>query len=127
MRIVIETIPHDKQAYDTVGNYFYEKDGTLRIQVSEMGNPDYEFLVALHELVEVKLCEHLDIKIADIDAFDINFEKERSAGQHGDDEPGFAPDAPYRLQHTFATGVEMMMASLLNIDWSVYDKELNEL
>jgi len=119
MKIVIETIPHEKQRYETVGDWWTDPDGTLQIRVSDMPDDRYNLLVGLHELVEAALCDDRGIAQADVDAFDKAFEAKRPAGNT--DEPGDDPDAPYHLEHGFATGVERLMASALGINWTEYD------
>lgn len=128
MIIHIATIPHVVQRYPTVGDYWEEKDPreilppTIEIRVSEMFNEDYNFLVALHELVEQHLVRKRGIPIEDIDAFDVQFEKSRAAGLVRDDaEPGDDPRAPYRREHQFATQIEKLMAEALGVDWKEYD------
>jgi len=121
MRILIETIDPKNMRYPTVGDYFPDGD-TFKIQVADTGNEDYNFLIALHELIESKLCEHRGIKEEDIMKFDIQYEKEREAGLHEiSEEPGFDSKAPYRAEHTFANGIEITMASLLDVDYNHYD------
>ena len=45
MNIAIQTIPHDEQRYDTVGNWFWEGDDLI-IYVSDTGNwINIEFLI----------------------------------------------------------------------------------
>lgn len=120
MKIVIETIPHDKQRYETVGDWWVEKDtNVLQIRVSEMGDDRYHFLVALHELVEATLCNDRGISVLEVDEFDKAFEAKRPAGNT--DEPGDDPDAPYHLEHGFATGIERLLASALGLNWTDYD------
>jgi hypothetical protein len=55
MIITIETIPAAKMRYPTVGDWQFKPDGTLHITVSRMTDRRYEFLLALHELVEALL------------------------------------------------------------------------
>ena len=88
-----------------------------------MGNEDYEFLVAVHELIEQYLCKKRNIKEPDISAFDIEFEKNRQPGN--EDEPGDDPSAPYRKEHFFATSIERLIAAELGVDWQEYDKKIN--
>lgn len=122
MKIIIETIRHEDQRYITVGDWFFEKDGTLRIKVSDMKNWKYEFLVAYHELIEVMLCKDRKISQKSVDSFDINFEKEREQGKHGlEDEPGDDPKAPYRKEHFFATNIERLTADELGVNWEKYN------
>lgn len=122
MKVLIETIPHENQAYETVGNYTekIDADGNpyLHIEVSEHGDDRFNFLVALHELVEFHLCKHRGIKDEEIVAFDKRFEADRKPGN--EDEPGFAIDAPYRREHTTATGIEAIMAAELDVPWEEY-------
>lgn len=125
MRIIIQTIPHKNQRYDTVGDYQYLSDGTLYITVSEMNDEKAESLVAIHELIEERLTKWAGIKGEDIDKFDINFEKKRKKGNV--DEPGFDKDAPYLKQHSFATSVEMGMCAMAGIGWKEYDEKVTNL
>lgn len=75
MNIIIKTIPHKEHRYDTVGNWWFDEKGNLEIRVSDMKNWKYEFLVALHELVESALCKSRNIKEKDVTNFDVQFEK----------------------------------------------------
>lgn len=91
-------------------------------------NWKYEFLVALHELVEWALIHDKGLAIEDIDEFDIKFEKEREEGKHGKyDEPGNDQNAPYYIEHQIATSIEQAMAVFLKVDWNHYDKTVGEL
>ena len=119
MEIHIKTIPQIEQRYATVGDYWWDKDGSLQIRVSELGNEDMEFLVAIHELTESYICEKRGIKEPDIMAFDI---------AHIDsDDPGALPDAPYFKEHFFAETIERLIAGQLNINWQEYDKTIAKL
>lgn len=123
--INIKTIPHSEQRYSTCGDWYYDDEKTLCIRVSRMEDSRYEFLVALHELVEVKLCEWCGITQKMVDNFDMELEKNRVAGDTS--EPGDSPRAPYRLQHCIATGVERMIAAAMNVDWASYEAAINRL
>ena len=128
MKIILETIPHDKQRYETIGDWIIEPDGTIRILVSELGNDDYNFLVALHELVEVKLCQSRGITQEQVDKFDIEYEKQREKSLTLDvSEPGDSKLAPYRREHCAATGIERIAASELNVCWADYETKINSL
>lgn len=124
MKIIIETIPHREQRYPTVGDWF-QRGNVLHIRVSKMSDPRYEFLVALHELVEVYLCRHDGVTEKSVDRFDRTFERRRKKGNT--DEPGDDPRAPYRRQHCVATGIERIAAALLGVSWKIYDAEVNSL
>ena len=122
MKINIETIPHEKQRYPTVGDWWWDNDGTIQIRVSEMYNEKYEFLVALHECVEIMLCKERGITEEEVSDFDIKFEAEREMKQHSEeDEPGDDDRAPYKSEHFFATNIERQMALELDVDWNQYD------
>src|ERR1700730_8034346 len=51
MKGIIETVPHQKQRYETVGDWQWDGD-TLKISVSDLGNWKYEMAIAYHELRE---------------------------------------------------------------------------
>jgi hypothetical protein len=118
MEILIKTIPHKDQRYETAGDYWFDGD-KIDVRVSDMANDDYAFLVAVHELVELYLTKKKGISEPDIMAFDI---------AHPDSsEPGAEPDAPYYKEHLFASAIEMLMAGQLGINWQDYDKKIMEL
>lgn len=120
MRIVIETISHNLQRYDTVGDYWIAPDGSLHIVVSKMQDSRYDSLVMVHELVEALLCVHRGITMKQIDDFDMGPGKNL-------DEPGDSPKAPYHKEHVFATKVEKMLAKQLDVNWEAYNKAIDEL
>jgi hypothetical protein len=125
MKIQLRTIPHSEQRYETCGDWENLPEGSLRISVSDMGNDDYAFLVAIHELVEVWLCNKRGITDEAVSAFDIEYEKNRPEGDES--EPGNHPDAPYRKEHFFATNIERMIALELGLDWEKYSKAVMSL
>lgn len=116
MRIVIETLPAEAMRYATAGDYFWESDGTLRIQVIDLPFPNMSFLIAIHELVEAKLTEIRKIPEPVIRAFD------EAHPDHPD--PGHHPDAPYRDEHIFAELVEQIIAREMGVDWQQYGDTL---
>lgn len=125
----IITKPQDEQRYDTVGDWRYRTTEYmlpyLDITVSDMDNSDYEFLVAIHELVEAHLCRKRGIKEEDVTAFDEAFEKLRKEDNF--DEPGNDVRAPYYKEHQFATMVEKLIALEIGVNWDEYDKTVNSL
>lgn len=122
MRIIIETIPHLEQRYETVGDWYYEPDGTLVIRVSQLSDWRREMLVAVHELVEVLQCKHDGVTQEVVDKFDKEFEAHRHPDN--EDEPGDEPTAPYVRQHCLATGIERTLAASLDVWWKAYEEEL---
>lgn len=119
---LISAIPHKDQRYPTVGDYF--KVGNVdHIRVSKMKDPRYEFLVAVHEYIEMNLCKYNGITNESIDNFDLEFEGKRTNAS----EPGFEPAAPYVKQHTIATAVEMLLCQELGISWKEYSEYVDGL
>lgn len=128
MNIQIKTIDHNQQRYNTVGDYWVDKDGIIQIRISEMGNDDYEFLVMNHELQEIYLCLKRGIKFEEIDKYDIDFEKNRDAGKYDIcEEPGDSKDSPYFKEHRFASIIERLVSHELEVDYSDYEKKVIEL
>lgn len=129
MNIIIKTISHKEQVYETVGDWRFDDKGNLNIFVSEMGDWKKELLVALHELVEVALCKDRGIKQKDVDSFDIEFEKVRAVypGIIGNQEPGDMISAPYHKEHVLATSIEKYVASELGVNWQEYEEVVQSL
>lgn len=137
MNVKIEIIPHDQHRYPTVGDWFFEGED-LVIRVSKLSDWRLEMLIAIHELAEVLICKHRGITTESVDAFDIEFEKQRKLGLEcsPDDaetarlesaEPGDEPTAPYHREHCIATGIERIMAAELDVSWREYEEELSNL
>lgn len=114
LKIEIKTIPHTQQRYDTIGDYIDNPDGSRQILISELGNPDYEFLVAIHELIEQHLCLKRFISESSISEFDRSYR-----GLHRDD-PGQDTNAPYHKEHMFASGIEKALCEEMGISYYKY-------
>ena len=108
LNLIIKTIQHNEQRYNTVGDW---KDGEVR--VSDLGNDNYEFLIGLHELIEMWLCKENGVAEIDVTSFDLAFV--------GVGEPGDDIKAPYYLEHQFASGIERLVAQQLGVDWLMYE------
>lgn len=118
--INVETVPHDCQRYDTCGDWqvdldpeYGHQEPTININVSRMNDWRYEFLVAIHEIIEAALCHQWGITDKDVDAWDL-------AHLH-DCDPGDLPGAPYRKQHIIASCIEKMLALELDVNWEEYE------
>lgn len=125
MKIIIETIPHSKQRYNTCGDWQWNEDvNELTIKVSETNLFDYQMLalVGVHELLEAILCRHEYIPEWQVDHFDENWKP-----QDGLTEPGDHPAAPYHRQHLFASNIERLVAARLGVNWQQYEKEIERL
>jgi len=127
--IEIEFVPHDKQRYETVGDWrLVHGTGSkkvLLITVSQLYDWRHEALVAIHELAEVLMCQHNGVSQESVDKFDMDFEEARHPDNH--DEPGDDPSAPYVKEHCVATGIERILAAELDVKWQNYERELESL
>lgn len=124
-KIVIKTVPHSRQRYNTVGDYYYTIWGTRLILVSKMGDWRNEIPVAIHELIETTLCRNDGVTDEDVDRFDLEHDQNRAPGDAS--EPGDDPNAPYHSQHVYATKVEAEVCKKLGLDWEVYDVGIQQL
>lgn len=124
MKVHFEVIPNEKQRYPTVGDYWQEGD-TDQFRVSAMANEKYELLVFIHELIEAYLCRWQKVSWREIDAFDIEYEKNRLEGDVS--EPGDNDNAPYYSEHQFATLIERLLAYEFGIQWNKYNDTIENL
>ena len=124
MKIIVETIPHHKQRYPTVGDWEWQGDN-LFIRVSELGDWRYEMLVAFHEIAESLICKQRGIPESVVNEFDIEYERNRPEGDLS--EPGDDVCAPYYHEHQFSTCVERLLCRELGVDWKQYDQAIGEL
>ena len=117
--IRIEFIGHSQQRYDTNGDWLFDQYGDLIIRVSNDIEPlkseDAQFLVALHELVEVWLCLKRGISQQTVDDFDLKFLQTECPACGDWAEPGDHSAAPYKNEHRFAMIIEHLMAHELGI------------
>ena len=126
LRLNVETIPHDKQRYETCGDYWCDENGVEQIRVSEMLDWRYEVLIAVHEIVEMALTKHRNIAEDDITEFDMKFEESKAKGLFSG-EAGDNVNAPYRKEHFFATNLERLFSAELGVDWFEYERIVDAL
>lgn len=128
MKIEIEVKPLSSMRYNTLGDYFYKKDGTLRFEIADTGNDTYNTMILIHEIIEELMTKVKGINEKKITEFDFKFEKERESGLHGiESEPGFDIRSPYEPEHMIATAVEMIICAHLGIKWNKYNYDINSL
>jgi hypothetical protein len=149
------SIPHPGQDYPTCGNWRLGPSATS-VYVSQLPDRRYEFLVAIHELIEAELCRFRGIGEEEVTAWDKQFEEDRAADltrmekafddverDAGRDdeidqlgsamrdlaavEPGDHPGAPYHREHVFATRIERLLAEELGVDWNAYSAAIEAL
>jgi hypothetical protein len=133
MIIEFKVIPHRRQRYNTVGDYF-KKQGRWLFRVSKMEDERYPILVLLHELIEFFMCRMMGISVESIDQFDLAYEEARQlmvgsapCGCRFYVEPGDDPHAPYILAHQTATKCEQLIAEAVGIKWSEYNEAVENL
>lgn len=117
--VSIISVPHKEQRYDTCGDYYGDPP---MIVVSELPSRREMLLVAIHELIELALCEAEGIGIEEIDKFDMAEEMD----QDGID-PGDHSESPYYKQHQIASGIEKLLAAEMGVDWLTYERHVAEL
>jgi len=133
MIIEFKVIPHRKQRYDTVGDYWVDGKKQLNIRISKMHDHKHQTLVFLHELIELFMVRAAGIKLKDIDRFDKKYEETRKSFTTADCgcehlvEPGDDPHCPYGKQHRTATACEKLIADHLGINWQEYEKAIENL
>ena len=119
MRIIIDSIPHSEQRYDTIGDWvFGPETGNLLIKVSSLDDWKKELLVGIHELIEAALCKDRGIREEDVTTWDKD--------HPGSDEPGALQGAPYWEEHAFAEVIERQVAKELGVRWESYERACKE-
>ena len=144
MKILIETIAHSSQRYDTCGDWTVSPEGNWMIKVSSLHNWRREALVAVHELVEMILCRDKGLTAGAVDDFDLGYQQDLQHLAECNDpdcpqdhdqlrkrtlteEPGDCPESPYYIQHQIATVVERLLAAQMNIEWEAYSNQIANL
>lgn len=134
--IVIETIAHDSQRYETPGDWLYdEAGGKITIFTSDLGDWRMSMATGIHEVVEVLQCVRDGVSDEVVCAFDIEYEKARDEGRaascgcvpNEDSEPGEDRHAPYRKQHAVADVIERLLALSLGVVWDEYGEKSGNL
>ena len=111
---IVKVIPHLEQRYRTMGDYIREADGTVTISVSHTGNPDVNFIVSLHEMIEEYLTHKRGIPEPVIFRFDIDHPEL--------DDPGMDPRAPYHREHFFCDIIDRLLCEQLGITYEFYQE-----
>ena len=110
MNITITTIPKEAMRYEGLGDWQFDENQDLFIQVSdEIQGYNQRALIAFHELVEALLCRQRGVLTETVDKFDF------TAICGPDDEPGDLPDCPYAKEHRMAMILEHLLAHELGL------------
>ena len=127
MDICVKIIPNEKHRAGVGGaDWYFDKKGNLQVRVTKLSSWKREITLALHEVIEAVLAKAHGVTVAQVDAFDMDYEKahmEDHGLNAGDD-----PRAPYVREHNAATACERVIAMELDIGaWSDYDREIGSI
>lgn len=101
-------------------DWYFDGLGNLQVRVSPMSDWRREVLLAIHETVEALMCKHNGVTQADVDAFDLEYDKTHDFDLNAGDDPA----APYVREHCLATAIERILCAELEVNWQEYDTEL---
>jgi hypothetical protein len=123
--IIIRTIEHDQQRLGQAGDWRFDSNGNLLVEISYVENWRMEFLYGLHELLEAVLCRHAGITTEMVDKDDAELD---AKGAKNDPESfsGY-PGSCYQPQHNTALSIEWLMSQFLGVDWAEYSKAYDPL
>jgi hypothetical protein len=121
MNINIVVIPEAEQRPEVNGaDWYFDNKGDLQVRVSPMSDWRYEVLLGVHEAVEAICCMNAGVSQAEVDAFDLEYDKTHTFDVDAGDEP----HAPYSRQHCVATAIERILCAELGANWKLYDDTL---
>ena len=124
MNIDIQVIENSQHRPGISGaDWFYTKEGDLKVRVSKMSDWRYEVCLALHEVVEAILCKYNGIAYTVVDEFDRPYEEAKDDVTN----TGDITNCPYRKEHCLATAAERIVAAELDVPWKEYDDELSRI
>ena len=108
INIKIKTIPPGSLPYNRVGDWQW-KGEQLFIWVNDFKDERYEFLIAIHEIIEAYLCKMAGVKEEVIDQFD-----QKNDGK-------WTPEGPGYKEHLISTGIESILAGVSGVIWDKYE------
>ena len=127
MNIHILTVPNEqiKERHGFTGaDWWFDAKGDLQVRVAaELEDWREAMALAMHEAAEALMCKHNGVTVAQVDIFDERFKGDNEIDVNAGDES----DAPYRLEHTYATAIERILTGVLGVDWKAYDTRLGKL
>jgi len=106
--VLIKVVPHQEYQYPTLVRRYEVGTGRWVIEVCELEDVRYEFLVIVHELIEWFLSQLKEVERGGIEA--------NSGGSN--------VKVNHYWEHVFATLVERMVALQLDVDWKEYCEKL---
>jgi hypothetical protein len=105
-----------KMRYYTYGDYYLKKNGDLKVEVINHGRDDYNYLLIIHELLEYFLLQKRNASIAEVEAYDIEFESDPKRVELYR-EPGADPTCPYKVEHDYANKVVKELCDATGLDF----------
>lgn len=124
--IIVKTVPNEeiKLRKGFTGADWWWEGETLQVRVAaELTDWRERAALIVHEVAEAIMCKHNGVTVAQVDEFDSKFKGDNEIDINVGDEP----DAPYRLEHTYATAIERVLTGVLGVDWKGYDERLGKL
>lgn len=124
--IIVKTVPNEeiKLRKGFTGADWWWEGETLQVRVAaELEDWRERAALIVHEVAEAIMCKHNGVTVAQVDEFDAKFKD----GNEIDINAGDEPDAPYRLEHTYATAIERVLTGVLGVDWRGYDERLGKI
>lgn len=122
MDIICKVVDPSEMRPEVDGSdWFFDKDGNLQVRICPMADKKHEILLQIHEIYEAVLCRFNGVTVAQVDAFDTEYDRTHSTDLNAGDDP----QCPYQREHTLATAAERVMAAELKVNWFLYDKALS--
>jgi hypothetical protein len=116
-RIIIESKPFAQMRYPTTGDW-YEKNNNIHVDTILTDDWRVNISIAIHNIIEKFLCDAVNIKGEDVDAY--------SKAHHLEDDPGLNPDAPHHDQHMLADKIERIIHTELGLSRKKYEYKINQ-
>jgi len=117
--IEIKVIPHEQQRFNCAGDWFFNEDGTLVVNVSSMKALIYELAVAEHEVGEAIKCLIVGITHKQVDAFEEVANQKDITDYTG---------APHLKEHLESEAIEKLIIEQHGFNWDgEYDSSIREL
>ena len=117
----IRAIPIEDNRFTTLGDWYENPNGSFEITVTIMDDWRHMFCVLIHEMIEWAVCQRDQVRTADCDAFDAEWERGIEAGIHPIEvEAGFDRACPYRRGHVWGCRMEHLFCFILGCNWKSY-------
>lgn len=129
LQFAVMTLPWKQlRSHPDIGDWIVNKDNSPAvICAADTGNDISNAAILLHEIIESLLCWLMKVKEEKVTAFDKMFFKEQEEGKHReDDEPGYDPRCPYRIQHLVAERFERAFIEQAGMMWSQHEENCNK-